>query len=141
MNALLHSNHDRIDELIRQTDDPIVKAVLMLISKHENSMQHMIESLEENTHATKRIADTLHAHTSKEELFQSKIEWSFIGGRVVAVIAFGALSTLAGYIWMKHNDEADRRTTEVRDLSVAHQRIEQRMAAIEREIAIHRGDR
>jgi hypothetical protein len=99
------SNHDKIDELIRQADEPIVKAVLMLISKHETTMQTMVDSLNENTEATKRIATSLSNHVAKEEVFQTKIEWSFIGGRVVGVILFGALAALAGYVWNRHIEE------------------------------------
>lgn len=48
----MHSNHDKIEELVEQAQTPLERGILFMVAR-------LNESLAENTRATKQIADTM----------------------------------------------------------------------------------
>lgn len=113
-------NHDKIDELIGQTSDPIVRATLLVL-------QRIDRALDENTKATVKLAEDLDEHRKDfRNLSDRELkERAMIRGAWWAGIALFALIQMIGGYVISNKLRAD----EEQNSSI--QRIELRLQMLE----------
>jgi hypothetical protein len=130
------ANEDKIEKLIQATDDPIVRATLLVLQKID-------VALDSNTAATERIAGgvgTLTLTVNQHVVDEEKLFASISMAQKVAVVLLSILVSLAGYIVVNHfnkNDAQDVRLNGLEQrMSVEENRtahVEQRINNIEQE--------
>ena len=93
-------NHqDKIDKLISDTSDPVVRATLLVLSSIDHGLEKHEHALDKNTEATQAIADSFSAHRidfSQHVLDEQKLltgvrwAWWSATGMSVAIMLIGS---------------------------------------------------
>lgn len=108
----MNGNHEKIEALISQTQDPVVQATLLVLSKIDYA-------LDSNTEATQEIAKELSEHREdfrKHALEDTKRLAGLKGAWWAGVALIGAINLLGGYLLQAHVTQNTAQDTAISDL-------------------------
>jgi len=99
MHVPIHSPHDtQLDELIERADDPLLKAMLLVMRKMSGHLDEQMRALSELTEAVRRIDRDVDSHRSDDDRRVAKAAGAMWG----ASLLVGALFALVAYVLAAH---------------------------------------